>query len=151
MTIDLGVAPVIALIVLFITYTLSWSTFKTGVIGSDKLKPYSILILFMSLSYCCVSLDVTELFEYIALRIIKMSKGNGVYLYFGFCAFAGVFSVLTSNDIVILTLTPVICNMARNSQNLDPIPLVISQFFLVNIWSISLIIGMIIDYLVVQF
>lgn len=140
-TVDLGIAPIIALVILLSTLTLSWNTFKSGVIGNEHIKPYSVLILFMSLSYCCISLDMTELFEYIALKIIQMSNNEGTYLYFGFCAFASVLTVTTSNDIVILTLTPIICCMAHNSQNLDPMPLVISQFFLANIWSIALMIG----------
>jgi arsenical pump membrane protein len=138
---DMGTAPIFALGILFACTTLNWSTFVTGVLGNDYIRPYSVLILFMSLSYCCISLDLTGLFEFTARKLIVWSRGSGMALFFSFCIFASVLTVFTSNDIVILTLTPILCYAALQSENLDPIPFVLSQFFLANIWSISLVIG----------
>jgi Na+/H+ antiporter NhaD/arsenite permease-like protein len=140
-TLDIGLAPIISIIFLFATTTLNTNTFLEGIIENEKIKPYSVLILFMSLSYCCISLDMTGLFEYIAIRIIIMAKQSGLKLYFGFCMFASVLTVFPSNDIVIMTFTPIICSVTVKTENIDPIPFMISQFFLANIWSMTLMIG----------
>src|SRR3989338_3383908 len=95
----------------------------------------------MSLSYVCVSLDITGLFGFIANWIIKKSNYNGHKLFIWFSLFASVLTIFTSNDIVILTLTPICCYMCAKSRNLDPTPYVISQFFLANVWSVILEIG----------
>lgn len=139
---DMGTAPILALLFLLCTTTLNGSTLVKGLIGNDHIKPYSVLLLFMSLSYCCISLDLTGLFEYLAKKIVILANNSGHKLYWSFCIFASVLTVFTSNDIVILTLTPIICYMCVNSENMDPTPYVVSQFFVANIWSIALEIGM---------
>ena len=47
---------------------------------------------------------------------------------------------MTSNDIVILTLTPIIAYFCKYTGS-DPLPFLFVQFFSSNIWSIILIIG----------
>jgi arsenical pump membrane protein len=138
--IDLGSAPIIALLFMFATTTLSWANFVKGIIGDDFIQPYSIIILFMSLAYVCISLDRTGIFQFLAYWIIDKSKGKGHRMWFGLCAFASILTVFTSNDVVILTLTPICCYMGTQG-NMNPMPFMFGQFFLANIWSISLEIG----------
>ena len=140
---DMSWASIIAIIVLLISGTLDLQNMKIGLLGAEDqhLKPYSILLLFMSLSYVCVSLDITGLFSWMANWIIKKSNYNGHKLFIWFSLFASVLTIFTSNDIVILTLTPICCYMCSCSKNLDPVPYVISQFFLANVWSVLLEIG----------
>jgi arsenical pump membrane protein len=141
MTLDMATAPIIALVFLFATTCLQWDTFVSGVIGDDKIRPYGVIILFMSLSYVCISLDITGLFEHFAKVIIVKSAGRGHLLFIFFALFASVLTLFTSNDIVILTLTPICCYLAKNAENLDLVPFVICQFFLANIWSVAFQIG----------
>jgi arsenical pump membrane protein len=138
---DMGTVPIFILILLFCFTTLNWEIFVKGIIGDDFIKPYSIIILFMSLSYVCISLDRTGIFEFLAHWIIKKCNSRGHLIWFGLCAFSSVLTIFTSNDIVILTLTPITCYMKKNSKNFNPIPFVISQFFLANIWSMALVVG----------
>ncbi len=141
-SIDLAIMPLISLSFLAATTTLNWKIFTAGIVGSSKsIVPYSVLLLFMSLSYLCVSLDKTGLFEYLAYWIIQKSKGRGHVLFISFGVFTSFLTVFTSNDIVILTLTPIICYMSHQSSNMNPTPFVVSQFFLANVWSIALEIG----------
>lgn len=49
-------------------------------------------------------------------------------------------TIVSSNDIVILTLTPIICNVASQAE-CDPTPLLFAQFYAANVWSILLVIG----------
>ena len=140
-TADMAKAPVISLILLFITGCLNWDTFSAGIAGDEQIRPYGVIILFMTLSYVCVSLDITGLFEYIAKVLIRKSAGDGHALWIFFAIFASVLTLFTSNDIVILTLTPICCYLAANAENLDLIPFVVSQFFLANVWSVAFQIG----------
>ena len=48
--------------------------------------------------------------------------------------------MLTSNDVVILTLTPVIYHFSR-ATGIDPAPLLFLEFFTANVWSMALLIG----------
>lgn len=139
--IDMGSIPIIILILLFCFTTLNITIFLKGIIGDEFIQPYSIIILFMSLSYVCISLDVTGIFEFLANWIIQKSNNKGHRIYLGLCLFSSILTVFTSNDIVILTLTPITTYMAKSSKNMDAFPFVLSQFFLANIWSIALEVG----------
>lgn len=138
---DMGSIPIIILILLFCFTTLNLEIFLKGLIGDEFIQPYSIIVLFMSLSYVCISLDVTGIFEFLANWIIQKSNNRGHRIYLGLCIFSSVLTVFTSNDIVILTLTPITVYMAKSSKNMDVFPFVLSQFFLANIWSIALEVG----------
>lgn len=138
---DVGVAPVLVLMFLMCTRTLSWSIFCRGIIGNGYLQPYTVILLFMSLAYVCLSLDMTKLFQYLAQQIIARSKDSPKKLFISFSIFTSILTVVTSNDIVILTVTPILCYTAKQTRNLDPIPFVTTQFFLANVWSIALKIG----------
>ena len=48
--------------------------------------------------------------------------------------------MVSSNDIVILTLTPIVAVFTKATGS-DPTPFLFAQFFAANIWSVSLIIG----------
>ena len=48
--------------------------------------------------------------------------------------------MLTSNDVVILTLTPVIYHFSK-ATGIDPAPLLFLEFFTANVWSMALLIG----------
>jgi Na+/H+ antiporter NhaD/arsenite permease-like protein len=64
----------------------------------------------------------------------------GTRLFSYFFLFSAALTVLTSNDIVILTLTPIIAALASYA-NIDPTPALFGQFFAANILSLELFIG----------
>jgi Na+/H+ antiporter NhaD/arsenite permease-like protein len=94
----------------------------------------------MSLVYICISLDLTGFFEYLALRVAKAAGKSGPKLFLYFYFLAAFLTIFTSNDIVILTLTPIIIYFTKYTKT-NPIPFLIAQFFAANIWSIMLYIG----------
>lgn len=53
---------------------------------------------------------------------------------------ASVLTVLTSNDVVILTLTPIVIHFAKVTKT-DPAPLLFLEFYAANTWSMALLIG----------
>ncbi len=60
--------------------------------------------------------------------------------YAAYFVMAAVLTVLTSNDVVILTLTPVIYHFSK-ATGIDPAPLLFLKFFTANVWSMALLIG----------
>ena len=112
----------------------------TGLLGSPQIRPYMILILFFSLAYICISIDMTGFFSYVALQAAKKSGSSGKKLFFYFYLLSSVLTTFTSNDIVILTLTPIILYFTKYTK-LNPVPYLIGQFFAANIWSITLYVG----------
>lgn len=83
-------------------------------IGDDNLQPYAILILFFSLSYVSVALDVTGAFAFIALEATKVAGTSGTRLFFVIYALAAVMTLVANNDIVVLTLTPIVCYFTQS-------------------------------------
>ncbi|MFW9949531.1 MAG: SLC13 family permease [Candidatus Thorarchaeota archaeon] len=125
---------------LFFISTINLNTIILGIIGTDAIKPYTILILFMSLAYISLSIDATGAFEYIAFKMVKFAGNSGLKLFVYVYFLSSFLTIFTSNDIVILTLTPIIIYFCKFA-NINPIPFIISQFFAANIWSIALYIG----------
>ena len=82
--VDYGTAPILGVLILVATFSIDHFVIIRGIIGSDGIEPYAILILFMTLVYVCISLDLTGFFEYLALRTVK-AAGNSprkLFLYF---------------------------------------------------------------------
>jgi arsenical pump membrane protein len=138
--IDYGWAPLIGVILLLATFSIGPSTIAGGIFGSDSVKPYSILIMIVSLSYICVSLDYTGFLEYVSLRVAGASKNSGRRLFVYFFLLTAFLTLFTDNDIVILTMTLIIFYFSKNAK-IDPIPFLFAQFFAVNIMGMALYIG----------
>lgn len=137
--IDYHIAPIIGAIALLL-FAFGRESVVAGILGTPSIRPYSILILFMSLAYICRSLDVTGFFEYLALVAARKAGNSGRRLFVYFFVLTSILTLFTSNDIVILTMTPIICYYAKNTKS-DPIPYLIAQFFAANLWSMALYIG----------
>jgi Na+/H+ antiporter NhaD/arsenite permease-like protein len=137
---DYGTAPLIGIVILLATFSIDLNVILGGIVGDERIQPYGILILFMSLAYVCISIDRTGFFEYLALRAAKGAGRSGKKLFVYFFFVSSILTVFTSNDIVILTLTPIICYFAKYTKA-DPVPYIIGEFFAANVWSIMLYIG----------
>jgi arsenical pump membrane protein len=140
MQFDFSTVPILAVCFLLVTTTISPSDAWDAIRGTSALKPYAIIILFFALAYCSISLDSTGLFDFLAVKAVNASNGSGWRLFFAFFFLSSVITIATSNDIVILTLTPIIAAVTQHAK-IDPMPLLYAQFFAANIWSMSLFIG----------
>ncbi len=138
--IDYSTAPLLGLLLLILTFSIDLEVISRGILGTERIKPFSIIILFFSLAYICISLDLTGLFEYMALKVAKGAGNSGIKLFIFFFLFSSILTTFTSNDIVILTITPIIIYFTKHTK-IDPIPYLIAQFFAANIWSLTLYIG----------
>ncbi len=83
---------------------------------------------------------MTGLFAWLALKITYASGGRGHALFFAYFALSSVTTVFTSNDVSIMTLTPIICYFSR-ATCVDPVPYLIAEFAAANLWSMLLFIG----------
>ena len=101
---------------------------------------YNNVILFLLLISRCISLDLTGSFVFTALWIAKKAKGSGLKLFFFYFGLASIFSMLASNNIVILTLTPIIYYLTKITK-LELVPYAILEFLASNIWSAGIYVG----------
>lgn len=139
--IDYGLAPILcALMLLTFSPLTALTMLKKGIFGCQHIRPYTIIIYILSLSYICLSLDCTGFFEYVSLHVVRVVKSSGIRLFIGLFLLTSFLSMFASNDVVILTITHLviyICAYAR----IDPIPYLFAQFFAANVLSMSLYIG----------
>ncbi len=119
---------------------LNLSQILTGLGGVGSLNPFGILILFLSMVFMSIFLDITGFFEYCARIALKHAGGNGRHLFFTVYLTVSLLTIFTSNDIIILTFTPFIYYFSKNA-GIDPKPYLIGEFFAANTWSMMLYIG----------
>jgi arsenical pump membrane protein len=81
-----------------------------------------------------------RLFEYIALKVIKRAGSSGGKLFVYLFLLTSFLTLFTSNDVVILTITPIILYMC-NSVAMSPIPFLFAQFFAAKIAGMGLYVG----------
>jgi len=103
-------------------------------IGVNNLIPWQIIVIFFTVAYVTLSIDATGILEYFSFKILKWSKGSGTSLFFGLIVFASLMTIFTSNDIVVLALTPIIFYIGRHSK-VNPWIFLITIFFMANTWS----------------
>ena len=111
-----------------------------GLVADTQINPLKILVLFFAMTFLSVVLDEVGLFRYLAAKAVKVAGTNQLALFVILYALAAGLTVFTSNDIVILTLTPFICFFCKNTQT-DPMPYLVAEFAAANTWSMMLVIG----------
>jgi len=108
--------------------------------GSSKsLRPICVMCVFYGMAYMCISLDQTGLLSYIAHSAAKRAR-TPYEVFVAVSILTAFMTLVTSNDIVILTLTPVIVDLCK-IKGFDPWPMLFVQFITANVWSITLVIG----------
>jgi Na+/H+ antiporter NhaD/arsenite permease-like protein len=133
--VDFCSSSVLLILLLALSGCLSWANFSAGIIGSaqSNVQPYSILLIFFSMSYICIALDSSGFLAFVA--VVATSRATtGPQLIFLTYFLAGLITVVTSNDIVILTLTPLVCHFCAHF-NIAPFPYLLAAFLSANAWS----------------
>ncbi len=105
-----------------------------------KMNPIKILVLFISLSMISISLDELNFFNYLSSKVLKASQGSQYKIFFALYFLVAVLTIFTSNDIVILSLTPFIISFSKKAK-INPIPFLICEFVNANTYSMLLSIG----------
>lgn len=108
--------------------------------SSSSINPLKILVLFFSMTILSIFLDEIGMFKYFAVIATRRAKNSQLSLFFYLYILTSVLTMFTSNDIVILTLTPFICFFAKHAK-INPLPYLISEFVAANTWSMMFIVG----------
>ena len=108
--------------------------------SDEAINPLKVLVLFFCMTLLSAFLDETGLFKAIATFAANKAKSSQLSLFFSFYALTSVLTIFTSNDVVILTLTPFLCFFARHAK-INPLPYLLAEFVAANTYSMFLIIG----------
>ena len=127
-----------ALIVLL--SSLTFSEWWQALSKSGGINPIKILVLFLSMSLISIFLDELGFFAHLANWTMLRFKKNQISLFVTLYIFVSLLTMFTSNDIIILTLTPFILFFCKNAK-ISPIPYLVSEFIAANTWSMIFIIG----------
>lgn len=153
LVIDFAIGPLLAVVVLVATTLLPPralvdALFKRisveGASGvSAGISPWEVLVIFFGLAYVTVSWDATGVFEWAARGVLARAGSSGRSILAALVAFASVLTVATSNDIVILTATPLVAAMARGSAAGTAFvrATILAVFYAANTFSLALLIG----------
>ncbi|KAI9230388.1 MAG: arsenical pump membrane protein-domain-containing protein [Piptocephalis tieghemiana] len=146
---NLVTAPVLAVILGLATTAISPAELWRGIAGSDGIEPYSILILLLSLSYVCISLDLTGGLAMTSLWFTTLAGRRG-RLFYTVIFFTSLFyATITNNDVAILTLTPVTIYFAK-AMRLPPYAMLLGEFIASNTASMILFTGNLTNIVVAQ-
>ena len=108
--------------------------------ADTAINPIKILILFLSMTFISIVLDELGLFKWAAIKTVKLAKNHQLSIFLSIYFLTAIFTIFTSNDIVVLTLTPFICFFCKNTK-VNPIPYLIGEFVASNTYSMMLLIG----------
>jgi len=142
-------APVIASILIFLSGSMGLEEIYIAITGypySEGLSflygngPFSIVILFLSTTFIALTLDVSGFFKYLSIKVLKRVHGSGRKIFIAIYLMTCILTLFTSNDILILTLTPFLIEFLRHSS-IKPVPFLVSEFFATNTLSMGLLIG----------
>lgn len=109
-------------------------------VSDGSINPIKILVLFFSMTTISVILDELGLFRFLASVASSKAKDNQYVLFLLLYLLTSILTIFTSNDVVILTLTPFICFFCKRSK-INPIPYLVAEFVAANTWSLMLLIG----------
>eukprot|EP00762_Andalucia_godoyi_P005962 ANDGO_00048.mRNA.1 Arsenical pump membrane protein len=133
-------APLFVVVCLMIVTAVPPLILADSLVGDSTIRPFTIIILFFSLAYVCTSLDSTNVFAFAAVNVVQRAGKSRTLLFLSVFFFSSILTVCSSNDIVVLVLTPIISHLSKISST-DPKALFIAEFFAANILSVVLIIG----------
>lgn len=127
-------------IILMAVKNVDFSFVASSFTENTAVNPLKILVLFISMTILSIYLDELGFFRYLATLAVKRAGKNGIALFTILYFTVGAITIVTSNDIIILTFSPFICYFAKNAK-INPLPYLIGEFVSANTWSMALIIG----------
>jgi Na+/H+ antiporter NhaD/arsenite permease-like protein len=138
--INLTTAPILAIAILWAARCLGPSVIRAGIVGTEGIKPYNIMILLFSLAYMSITLDITGILQAAAFWVSNKGGSNGWKLVFYFYVLITLLSVICGNDPVILSGTAFLVYYT-DVVKLHPIPWLIVEFAAANTASMVLFVG----------
>lgn len=134
------ILPCVCAVILLVSGRLPFANLAEYFISDSAVNPIKILLLFLSMTVFSVLLDEAGFFTYVATQAVKRASSDQRKLFFSLFVAVSLLTVFTSNDVVILTVTPFViafCNKAK----CNPLPHLLLEFVTANTWSMLLVIG----------
>lgn len=104
------------------------------------MNPFKILILFLSIGLLSIVLEEVGFFELCANYVLHKVKYSQKVLFCLLYLTIAILTIFTSNDIIILTFTPLICYFTKQKK-MNPIPYLVGEFTAANTLSLLFVIG----------
>ena len=100
-------------------------------------------IIFLILTFAVIAYGIKQsgYFRYAAFRVLEVCDGNMTRMILYLFLLSSILTYVTSNDIVILVMTPIILELCRQSQIRNARLLLLGQFVAANTLSMGLLIG----------
>ncbi|CUG89143.1 citrate transporter, putative [Bodo saltans] len=156
LSLNFATASVLGVLLLHFIDIVSLQEMASSLWAVGHVQPLAVLVIFFTLAYSSISLDVTGFSRYVALKVLGAdddSQSNGAgptvsattqepsrRLLIEVYLLSGVIALIASNDVVILTLTPVLLHFC-DAQHIVPHKVVFIEYVAANTWSAFLLIG----------
>jgi arsenical pump membrane protein len=127
---------IFGLIILINTTSASWGGFVASSLGKKDL-----ILLILTFAYLAKSLDYSGLYSVLSLKIVEYARRNTTRLLIFMYILTSALTYATSNDIVILSMTPIILYVGYHAGIKNLVPYLITQFVAANTLSMGLYIG----------
>ncbi len=108
--------------------------------GTPLVTTWNVVLILIALMVISTFLDDYGFFEFCAVKAMQFAGGDTKKLFIYTYVVTCIITAVTSNDIAILTLTPIILKFCRRAE-LNAKPFMYSFFFAANIASMFLYIG----------
>ena len=114
---------------------------RTENIGNAIFGKFDILLLILSFAVLAQGIKHSGYFKYSAYRVLEVCDGRMFRMTLYLFALCSILTFVTSNDIVILVMTPIVIELCRQARIPNARLLLISQFVAANTLSMGLLIG----------
>ena len=133
-------APLVADLFLLAILAIGRKEVHDGIVGTNSIVPYDIMLFFLSLAYIAISIDASGLIRWLAFKVLQKGGKVGHRLYFYLYVFFFALTTFIGNDPVILSGTAFLSYMTRVSSNIKhPRAWIHTQFSVANIASAVLV------------
>ena len=134
------IVTIIGAILLLILKCVPLDIVVDSLIANTTINPIKILVLFISMTFISIVLDELGLFRWASVKAVEYAKDKQLSIFLHMYFLIALLTIFTSNDIIILTITPFICFFCKNAK-INPIPYLIGEFAAANTYSMMFIIG----------
>lgn len=135
-----GLVGLLAIILFLLAGLIGPKEIFSILIGTPLFRPLEIIATLLTLSVVSTSLNEYGFFKYAAYKVITWSKNNGKILFRNFFILTVIITAFTSNDIDVLTLTPILIWFATIT-GIEIFPYIFSVFVVANTSSLEILIG----------
>ena len=139
-SLHMGTVPPLCVLWLGATRIMSHADLVTALYGTESLRPYHLVVMFLGSVYLCTALERSGFLHTAASKVVEKYGRSPWGLFWALGCFSACLTVLIPDDIVTMTLTPITIKMCQ-LLNLPEIPYLFSQFFAGNIWAVTLVTG----------